>query len=147
MLLNNVMLWGGARFRTLEQARPWLEQGIYDAVQVDCSELGITEVWHLARTAAFYDVKSVPHNWATRLGTMCNTHLVAGVPSGHMCEFFMYPNDFRYGLLKQPYRPQDGFITLGDKPGFGVEVINDIEKKFPWVPGSYDKPNPLISKG
>ena len=38
-------------------------------------------------------------------------------------------------------------MDLTDKPGFGVEVIDDIEKKFPWVPGSYDKPNPLISKG
>ena len=141
-MMPNVMLWGGERFRSLEQARPWLERGIYDAVQVDCSELGITEVWHIARTAAFYGVKIVPHNWATSLGTMCNTHLVAGVPNGHMCEFFMYPNDFRYGLLKQPYRPQDGCITLEDKPGFGVELIERPEEKFPYVPGENTLPNP-----
>jgi hypothetical protein len=66
---------------------------------------------------------------------MCNAHFVAGVPNGHMCEFFMYPNDFRYGLLKEPFRPVDGIIHLSDKPGFGVELIDDLEERFPFLPG------------
>ena len=27
-------------------------------------------------------------------------------------------------------------------PGFGTELITDIEKKFPYLPGAFDKPNP-----
>jgi hypothetical protein len=67
---------------------------------------------------------------------MCNTHLVAGVPNGHMCEFFMYPNGFRYGLFKEPYRPVNGVIHLSDKPGFGMELIDDFEQRFPYVSGA-----------
>jgi L-alanine-DL-glutamate epimerase-like enolase superfamily enzyme len=35
-----------------------------------------------------------------------------------------------------------GYLDLPDKPGFGVELIPDIEKKFPYLPGRFDKPNP-----
>ena len=38
-------------------------------------------------------------------------------------------------------------MDLPDKPGFGVEIIDDIEKKFPWVPGRFTKPNPIMQKG
>lgn len=140
--MPGVMLWGGERFQSYDEARPWLEQGIYDAVQADCCHLGITQTWRIARLAAASNVKMVPHNWSTCLGTMCNTHLVAGVPSGHMCEFFMYPSGFRYGLLKEPYRPVDGHIQLGDKPGFGMELVDDPAGVFPPIPGPGTLANP-----
>ena len=140
--MPGVMLWGGERFRSLEQARPWLEEGIYDAVQTDAYHLGVTENWRIAREAARRGVKLVPHNWSSSLGTMANTHVVASTPSGHMCEFFMYPNGFRDGLLKEPYRPADSHIALGDAPGFGVELVDDPAAAFPHVPGPNTMANP-----
>ena len=50
----------------------------YDAMQIDCHRLGVTECWQVARAAAFYGTKIVPHNWSTSLGTVANAHLVAG---------------------------------------------------------------------
>ena len=140
--MPKVMLWGGERFRSLAQARPWLEQRIYDAVQSDAYIIGLTENWQLARVAAAYGVKLVPHNWSSSLGTMGNVHLVAGVPNGHMCEFFMYPNPFRDGLFKEPYRPVNGYITLADKPGFGMELVDDLATRFPHIPGPNTIANP-----
>ncbi len=140
--MPNVMLWGGERFGSLSETRPWLENGVYDAVQSDCCRLGITENWMIGRVADFYGVNMVTHNWSSSLGTMCNTHLVAGLQNGHMCEFFMYPNDFRYGLFKEPYHAVDGIITLSDKPGFGMELIDKPEELFPYIPGPSTFANP-----
>lgn len=140
--MPGVMLWGGERFQSCDEARPWIEAGIYDAVQSDCYHLGVTENWRIAQLAAGHGVKIVPHNWSTCLGTVCNTHLVAGTAAGHMCEFFMYPTDLRYGLLKEPYRPADAHIELPDRPGFGVELIDDPAGSFPAVPGSGTLANP-----
>ena len=140
--MPGVMLWGGERFRGLSEAHPWLEHHIYDAVQTDCYRLGITENWRVAHAADVYGVRMVPHNWSSSLGTMANTHLVAGVPNGTMCEFFMYPNEFRYGLFKDPYRPVDGIITLSDRPGFGMELIDHPEERFPYIPGPNTLANP-----
>ncbi|MCC6860239.1 MAG: mandelate racemase/muconate lactonizing enzyme family protein [Bryobacterales bacterium] len=135
--MPNVMLWGGEGFRNLEFARPFIEKRIYDAVQSDSIRFGITENWRLARVAAFHDVKMVPHNWITALGTMCNTHLVAGVPNGFMCEYFLYPNTaWRDALFTEPPAPKNGYITLNDKPGFGMELVNldELAKKYPYTP-------------
>jgi hypothetical protein len=59
-----------------------------------------------------------------------------------MCEFFMYPNPFREALFTEPYRPVNGVITLTDKPGFGVSLMPDLEKQFPYVPGPMVTANP-----
>ncbi len=135
--MPNVMLFGGENYRNLEFARPFLEQHIYDAAQSDSIRLGITENWRVARVAAFNNVKVVPHNWITALGTMCNTHLVAGVPTGYMCEYFLYPNTaWREALFVEPLVPKNGYITLSDKPGFGVELVDleQLKKKYPYDP-------------
>ena len=140
--MPKVMLWGGERFRSLAEARPWLERRIYDAVQTDSISLGLTENWRVARVAAANGVKLVPHNWSSSLGTMCNVHLVAGAPSGHMCEFFLYPNPFREALFTEPYRPVNGAITLSDTPGFGKTLMPDLERQFPYIPGPNTSANP-----
>ncbi|NKB67374.1 MAG: hypothetical protein GKR89_09965 [Candidatus Latescibacteria bacterium] len=140
--MPKVMLWGGEGLGNLAAVRPWIEEGIYDAMQSDCHRLPLTETWHIGRVAHFYGTKLVPHNWSTSLGTAGNTHLVAGSPAGHMCEFFMYPNDFRYHLLKEPPRPVDGYITLSETPGLGVELIDDMAVRFPYIPGPNTLANP-----
>jgi L-alanine-DL-glutamate epimerase-like enolase superfamily enzyme len=140
--MPRVMLWGGERFRDAEEARPWIEAGIYDAVQADCVHLGITENWRLAQIAAAHGVRTVPHNWQTPLGTVCNSHLVAGTASGHMCEFFMYPNQMRYGLLQDPPRPVDGVLHLADTPGLGARVAAGAEARFPPGDGPAVQANP-----
>lgn len=33
---------------------------------------------------------------------------------------------------------------LDDRPGFGVELIPVVEKKFPWAPGYFQRPNPVM---
>jgi L-alanine-DL-glutamate epimerase-like enolase superfamily enzyme len=135
--MPNVMLVGGENLRDLGSARPFLERHIYDAVQTDSIRLGITENWRVARVAAYYGVKVVPHNWTSSLGTMCNAHLVAGVPNGYMCEFFLYPNTpWRDVLFKEPMTPKNGYLTLSEKPGFGVELadLDELKKKYPYDP-------------
>ena len=110
-------------------------------MQSDCIHMGLTQNWRVAQRARAAGVKMVPHNWSTSLGTMCNAHLVAAT-GGHMCEFFMYPSDFRYGLFKEPYRPHQSRITAGDEPGFGMELIDDFAEKFPYIPGPNTLANP-----
>jgi L-alanine-DL-glutamate epimerase-like enolase superfamily enzyme len=135
--MPNVMLWGGENFRNLDEARPFIERGIYHAIQSDTIRLGITGNWYVARVAAYYGAKIVPHNWTTALGTMCNTHFVAGVPTGFMCEYFLYPNTpWRDELFTEPMSPKNGCVTLSGKPGFGMELadVEELKKKYPYNP-------------
>ena len=45
-------------------------------------------------------------------------------------------------IFKEPLVVRNGYMDLPNKPGFGIEVIEGIGKKFPYLPGSYAKPNP-----
>jgi hypothetical protein len=45
-------------------------------------------------------------------------------------------------LFKEPYRPHDAHIALGNEPGFGVELIDDFAEKFPYIPGPNTLANP-----
>jgi L-alanine-DL-glutamate epimerase-like enolase superfamily enzyme len=38
-----------------------------------------------------------------------------------------------------------GYMELPDKPGYGMELAKDLEKRFPWVPGRFTKPNPDLA--
>ena len=76
---------------------------------------------------------------------MANLHFVAGVPNGHMCELNQTYNPLKEEIFKEPLVVKDGYMELPDKPGFGVEVIKDVAKKFPYSLGSYLKPNPVVN--
>ncbi len=137
--MPNVMLWGGESFRNLAQAQPFIDERIYDAIQSDTIRLGFTENSRVARAAAAKKLKVVPHNWSTELGTISNAHLVAGSAAGFMCEYLMYPNTvWRDVLFKEPLKPVNGYLTLSDKPGLGVELadLESLKRKFPYNPSA-----------
>jgi len=142
--MPSVMISGGERFTNRFQLQQWISEGAYDIIQSDCNLTGISENWHISRMANLYGRLQCPHNWHGGLTTISNIHFVAGAPNGHMCEINQTYNPFKEGLFKEPLTVVDGYMSLPDKPGFGVELIEGIDKKFPWVPGSYLKQNPLI---
>jgi len=78
---------------------------------------------------------------------MANAHFVAGIPNGEYCELNQTCNPLKEEIFKEPLTVENGMMELPDKPGFGVELIADVEKKFPFVPGGYSKPNPRVSGG
>ena len=145
--LSTVMVSGGETLKTRFLAKEWIDRDAFDIVQSDCNVTGITENWYISRMAHLKGMLHCPHNWHGGLTTMANAHFVAGIPNRHMLELNMTYNPLKEGVFKEPLVVENGYMDLPDKPGFGVEVIDDIEKKFPWVPGSYSKPNPLMSKG
>ncbi|MDH3650628.1 MAG: mandelate racemase/muconate lactonizing enzyme family protein [Saprospiraceae bacterium] len=143
--MPSVMVSGGERFTNRFQLQRWIAEGAYDIIQSDCNFTGISENWHISRMAHLYGRLQCPHNWHGGLTTISNIHFVASCPNGHMCELNQTYNPLKEDIFKEPLVAENGMMSLPDKPGFGVELIDDIEKKFPWVPGSYLKPNPKMS--
>ncbi len=145
--LPTVRVSGGERFRERFEAQPWLDGGALDIIQPDCNVAGITEGWHIARIAHLRGKTLIPHNWHGGGSTMQNAHLVAGIPNREYCELNQTFNPLKEEIFKEPLRVVKGSMTLPDKPGYGVELIDGVEKKFPYVPGSYQFKNPAIQRG
>ena len=73
---------------------------------------------------------------------MANLHFVAGVPNGHMCELNQTFNPLKDAIFKEPLMVESGYMTLPEKPGFGLEIVDNVASKFPYTPGKYLKSNP-----
>jgi L-alanine-DL-glutamate epimerase-like enolase superfamily enzyme len=144
--LPTVRVSGGERFRERFEAQPWLDSGALDIVQPDCNVAGITEGWHIAQIAHRRGMTLIPHNWHGGGSTMENAHLVAGIPNREYCELNQTVNPLKEEIFKEPLSVVRGSMTLPDKPGYGVELIDGIEKKFPYVPGNYQFKNPAIKR-
>ncbi|MFH1571723.1 MAG: mandelate racemase/muconate lactonizing enzyme family protein, partial [Gemmatimonadota bacterium] len=143
--LPTVKVSGGERFLERFEAQEWLDRRALDIVQTDCNVTGITENWHIARMAHLRGVTSIPHNWHGGGTTMANAHFVAGIPNGEYCELNQTHNPLKEGIFKEPLVVERGRLRLPDRPGFGMDLVDDVEKRFPYVPGSYSKPNPRLS--
>ncbi|MEX1020934.1 MAG: mandelate racemase/muconate lactonizing enzyme family protein [Litorilinea sp.] len=139
---------GGEGFTTLEQFRPYLEQGAFDIVQPDAGVCGITETMRIADMAYQYGVDFCPHSWHNGLMAMANGHCVAALPTPHrarvreewpanVLEVCMIQGPLQWEILDNPPPIEDGWIDLGDRPGLGVTLAADLEARFPYIEGHY----------
>lgn len=120
--------------------KEWIDRDAMDIVQPDAGVMGITEAWYVSRMAHLQGQLCAPHNWHDALLTAANGSLGAGIPNLMMLETNQTFNPLRTDLFKEPLVPRDGFLELPSGPGFGVEVIDDAGKRFPYITGRYDRP-------
>ena len=142
--MPSVMVSGGESMWNRHQVLPYVASKAMNIIQTDANLTGITEGWYIGQTVSRHGQYYCPHNWVGGLTTIANIHLVAGVPSGHMCELNQTYNPLKWEIFKEPYPIKNSILTIPNKAGFGVELIDDIEKKFPFVPGPYYKRNPVF---
>ncbi len=128
---------GGEGFTTAEQFRPYLEQRAYSIVQPDAGICGITEAFKIADVAARYGVELCPHSWHNGLMAMANAHLVAALARPTILEVCMVQGPLQWAILDQPPAMAAGYLTFPDRPGLGVDLAADLEKRFPMIEGHY----------
>ena len=139
--LRSVKLsYGGDVMDNRFDYKEWIDRDAMDIVQPDSGVMGLTEAWYVSRMAHLQGQLCAPHNWHDALLTIANANLGAGIPNLIMLESNQTFNPLRTDLFKEPLVIKDGFLELPDKPGFGVEVIDDVEKRFPFIEGRYDRP-------
>ncbi|MBI4875540.1 MAG: mandelate racemase/muconate lactonizing enzyme family protein [Acidobacteria bacterium] len=144
--LKTVPVSGGESDRNRFEIKPWMDSDAIDIVQTDCNVTGLSENWHIARMAHLRRKLLCPHNWHGGLTTIANAHLVAAIPNRHMLELNQTYNPLKEEIFQDPLVVRKGYMDLPDRPGYGVELVPGVEKKFPWTPGSYLRPNPLLEK-
>ncbi len=142
--IPSVMVSGGENMWNRYQVQPYVATGAMNIIQSDANLTGLTEGWYIGQTVHKHGQYYCPHNWVGGLTTIANIHLVAGVPCGHMCELNQTYNPLKWEIFKEPYVIENGSLTIPNKPGFGVELIDDIAERFPFVAGNYYKTNPVF---
>lgn len=99
-----------------------------DIVQPDVMYLGgMHRTLHVCRMAQAAGLPVTPHAANLSLVTMCTMHLLRAIPNaGPYLELSIEGPDYypwQEGLfLGDPYRVEDGHVTVSDAPGWGVEI-------------------------
>lgn len=119
--------------------RPLLEKGAVDIIMPDLQKAGgLGEAQRIANLANLYYVPFAPHMVASYLGAMASAHVCASVPNFMILEWQIYfhkdPMFKEIVTFDGTEFTKDGYITVSDKPGIGVDINVEGMKKYA-VPG------------
>jgi L-alanine-DL-glutamate epimerase-like enolase superfamily enzyme len=132
-----IRISGGESLATREQFRPWIEDGALDIVQPDAGKCGISELLAIGKLAEEHGLELIPHSWHNGLMAMANAHAVAALANSHMVEECMVQGPLKWDVIVGGSPVVGGRVWVNDSPGLGVEVIDDIVERYPYVEGHY----------
>ncbi len=114
--------------------RRLLEIGAVDIVMPDLQKAGgLGEGQRIANLAKLYYVPFAPHMVASFLGAMASCHVCASVQNFMVLEWQSYFHTnpmFKEIVIYDEPMVEDGFITLSEKPGIGVDINVEAMKKY-----------------
>lgn len=143
--LPTVMISGGEKILDRFMLKEWIDRGAYTMLQPDASIIGLSEAWRTGQMARLQGIPICPHNWQDGTVTAPNAHLAASASNLLMLEVFETFDPLKEEIFVEPLTVVNGYMELPNKPGYGVELAPDLEKRFPYIPGHFIKPNPVFS--
>jgi L-alanine-DL-glutamate epimerase-like enolase superfamily enzyme len=123
-----IRIAGGELTREPYEFRELLQRGCFDVFQPDavCS-MGISGLRHLAAEVEAAGRIFTPHTWGNGIGLMANLQLTAGAANAPFIELPFDPPEWSsarrdYILTETIEADGEGWITLSDRPGLGIEL-------------------------
>ena len=131
----------GERLHTIFEFQDLLDKKATDYVRVSLSTVGgITGARKIAALAETKMCPIVPHNPLSPVCTAAEMQFCMSIDNLLICE---YPDPdgslkgshghTRAELVTNCFRAEDGYVKVPDIPGLGVDLVEDVEKKFPPV--------------
>lgn len=112
---------------------PVLQKRAADILNPDvCNVGGILELKEIAAMAEPHYVAVAPHNYnSTVLGLSATVHAAATMPNFLIAEYFIPFAEIGRQVSNQ-LEPENGYISLPDAPGLGIEIDEEALAKFPY---------------
>jgi galactonate dehydratase len=109
-----------------------LEKQAVDVIMPDIPKCGgLSECRKIANMAEIYYIPFAPHNVCGPLGTIASCHVCASIPNFLVIEWHWVDRPHWNELvLADPPLIQNGYITLPDGPGLGVELNEEAARKY-----------------
>jgi galactonate dehydratase len=135
-LPSNVSICVGERHYTRHGFREVLEHHVCDVIMPDVTRCGGPgEMKRIATMAEAYNVLVAPHNPNGPLSTLASAHVCAAIPNFFRCEFMFNDVPWRDQVIDHPLDVHGGFLHLSDRPGLGVDFVEEELEKHPAVRG------------
>jgi galactonate dehydratase len=128
----------GERIHTIYEFEELLSKGAVQYVRPDvCLAGGLSQSKKIAALAEAHHVGVVPHNpdVLSPVSTAACLQLAACIPNFALQEYPM--GEFeppKSEMVKQPLQVEKGFLIIPEGPGLGIELVEGIEKRYPYRP-------------
>ena len=136
----NIPIATGERFTTIFEYQQLLESNGASYVRPDlCLCGGLSGCKKVAAMAEAQHVKVIPHNPLSPVSTAACVQLDASIPNFALQEYTGESDPPKSELLVNPLELRDGYLTVPDGPGLGIE-LNEVALATPENPKILDTP-------
>ena len=130
----NIPVATGERLSFLPEFKRLLLRNCASIIQPDIGHCcGFGTALKAARLAAAFNAFVAPHGPMSPVITTISLHLDAVMPN-FLIQERLFLNDWRNEIIAEPLRVENGFIALNDKPGWGIELNEEVCRIHPPIP-------------
>lgn len=129
---GEIRLAGGEGCHNFHQAKNMIDYAGLKYIQIDTGRVGgITTAKDIADYACQREVTYVNHTFTTYLALSASLQPFAGLENHELCEYPAEPSALARELTWQKILPDaDGYLTLPDQPGLGIEPDPGAIQKY-----------------
>ncbi len=95
---------------------------------------GLKELQSIARICDLYGIPLAPHNLASPVGLVAGAHVCAAIPNFFSLEFRGRDVPWWNDVVDRAAEPgpilEDGYVSIPDGPGLGIEINRDIAEQY-----------------
>ncbi len=130
-----VAIAAGERLYTLRSFRELFEMRAADYIQPDISHAGgIMELKKIAAAAESCYIPFAPHNPSGPVANAATLQLAACCPNFHILEIMYSDVIWRKEVTDEKLHYENGYITIPDAPGLGIELNEEACLAHPYTP-------------
>lgn len=132
---SNVSISAGERLYTRWDYNEMFAKKAADYIQPDISHAGgIMELKKIAATAESHYIPFAPHNPSGPVANAATLQLAATCPNFEILEIMYSDVEWRKDVVNEELEYKDGYITIPDKPGLGIEIDEEACLAHPYQP-------------
>ena len=91
---------------------------------------GLTELLRIEALALARGKRVVTHGYKTGITIAANLAFLARSPNEEMLEYSTSLSPIRWGLTRERFPIEDGFVAVPEAPGLGVTLDEEVVARF-----------------
>lgn len=129
-----VPIAAGERLYTIKSFKELFELHAADYIQPDISHAGgIMGLKKIASMAEAYYIPFAPHNPSGPVANAATLQIAACTSNFSILEIMYSDVEWRKDITNEHLEYKDGYITISDKPGLGIDINEDECYKHPYA--------------
>ncbi len=107
-----------------------IERGCIDIGQIDLARNGFTWSKKIADMAESHGLKVVNHFYSTPINLVAGLHWLVTRKSAFIFEYCVEDTPMRKQLTNHDILAVDGYVTVPEEPGLGLELNNEVVERY-----------------